>query len=117
MNIGINRICVLVFIFGMVGCGATTYPDLVKRRGDVKGLKRQHNSLTKRLKRFKALKSSGQNEKRLVLSSSAVKSILTQFHPHSAKGEKLSKKHLRGTFSLSKPEKVQFLGLDKIVIR
>ena len=103
--------------FCILGCGGTAYPDLVKRRAEVTALKAEETRLSNRLKRFQRLKKQMPTHTRLVLTKSAVGKILSKFHPHSAAGEKLSKKHLRGVFSLSNPQDLKFLGPDRVRYR
>ena len=97
----------------IVGCGPT-FTQLQERRTEIQALKQQKRTLDTQLKRFKAVAGTRGNGVRLVVSKGAILNILKRFHPHSATGEKLSKKHLRGTFSLDKPSDVQMLGPDRL---
>ena len=65
-----------VCLIGVVlGCGGTTYPDLVRSRDEVKALKRDQKRLSKRLKLFQRLKYNQNKTKQIRLSGKAVKSL------------------------------------------
>lgn len=100
----------------LVGCGAS-YPDLVTRRSEVKSLKSQKRKVSNQIKMLDDLKRLDKETYRLILPPKAVKGLLAKFHPHAARGKQLSKKHLKGYFRLSNPEKIKFVAPDRLRYR
>lgn len=103
-------VCVTASAFG---CGPT-YTQLVERRSTYKDLERQEKKTSKILSRYAQTPSSLGKTPRLIVPVSGIKTILKGFHPLSAKGEKLSKKHIKGTLTFSNPRSVKILGPEQI---
>lgn len=111
-----QRSALACFLILIIGCGAS-YPDLVNRRSEVNSLRGQKRKVLHQIELIKGLKRPDNETYRLILTPKAVKRLLAKFHPHTAKGKQLSKKHLKGSFGLSKPEKIKFVGPDRLRYR
>jgi hypothetical protein len=96
-----------------LGCGPT-YTQLVERRSTFKDLERQEKRKNQMLSRYAESPSSLGKTPRLIIPLSGIKRVLKGFHPLSAQGEKLSKKHLKGTLTFSNPRSVKILGPEQI---
>jgi hypothetical protein len=96
-----------------VGCGPT-YTQLVERRKTYKSLKRQEEKKDQALIRYASSGSKLGSTPRLLIPTASIKTILKGFHPISARGEKLSKKHIKGMLTFSNPRSVKIMGPEKI---
>ena len=98
---------------GVVGCGAT-YTQLVEKRKTYTSLERQEKQKDRVLARYAGSASSLGNTPRLLIPTQSISTILKAFHPLSAKGEKLSKKHIKGTLSFTNPRSIKILGPKRV---
>jgi hypothetical protein len=96
-----------------VGCGPS-FNDLVERRKTFKSLERQEQKKEQAVKRYASSTAKLGSTPRLLIPTASIKTILKGFHPISAKGEKLSKKHIKGTLTFSNPRAVKIMGPEKI---